>query len=170
MRRSKKITAVLIAFRKGYRVSEAGEVTAASGKKRSLYDDRKGYLSFKIKDKGVEYNVAVHLLAAYQWFGEDAFAEGVEARHLDGNPLNNSKGNIAIGTHSQNTLDKDKRKRTLDARKAGRVRSKVSEDEVRNLRKDRDRGMSYKELMEKYGVPKTTVSYIVNRRTYASVA
>lgn len=169
MRRSKKITAVLIAFRKGYRVSEVGEVTAASGRKRSPYDDRKGYLSFKIKDGGVEYNVAVHLLAAYQWFGEGAFAEGVETRHLDGNSLNNNKKNIAIGMHFQNTLDKDKENRTLDARRAGRVRSKISEGEVRNLRKDRDRGMLYKELMEKYGIPKTTVSYIVNRRTYASV-
>ncbi len=58
----------------------------------------------------------LHKFVAFQLFGEKAFNNVV--RHLDGNVLNLNKNNIALGTHSENNLDKPKHKRVAAAKKA----------------------------------------------------
>ena len=43
---------------------------------------------------------------------------------------------------------------------------KLSDADVGNLKRDRLSGMTYAELSEKYGVVKSTISYILNSKTY----
>ena len=94
-----------VAFQKGYRVSACGEVvTSQRGTRRVLATNSKGYRTFSVSIAGSSYPVGVHRLQAYQKFGEAVFSFDC-VRHLDSNPTNNSVGNIAVGTNSQNMMD-----------------------------------------------------------------
>lgn len=83
-------------------------------------------------------------------------------RHLNGNILDNSITNIEIGTNSDNMMDipeKIRQKRSSNANK------KYPDDIVSLIKSDREKGMSYKELMNKYNIlSKGTLSYIINNR------
>lgn len=175
MIKSKKVDYVLLAFKQGYRVSEKGYIISFTGKiLAGRCNNKGGYLVFNIRDKNKPYkqqtySVKVHKLAAYQWFGERALEKEISVRHLNGNPSDNSKQNLAIGSHSDNMMDISEEKRIARAYIAAKKLRKLSEEEVVQLREDRKNGLTYKDLMVKYHIAKGTVSYIVNRRTYDNV-
>ena len=56
-----------------------------------------------------------HRFMGYLKFGDEIYTKGMQVRHLDGNPLNNSWDNIAIGTQRDNTYDIPKEKRLQSA-------------------------------------------------------
>jgi hypothetical protein len=97
------------------------------------------------------------------------FKEGFVVRHLDGNTFNNSKSNIAIGTLTDNQMDISKEIRIHRANTGAAFVRKFDFNTVCNIRKDRMSSMSYRELMKKYSIKKSTLSYIVNRKTYQTV-
>lgn len=77
-------------------------------------------------------------------------------RHLNGNKLDNSFENIAIGTQQDNMLDKPKHKRIEWA--------SHPKYDYESIKKDRLLGMTYRELMNKYNISsKGTISYIINK-------
>ncbi len=154
------------AYSKGYRVDEEGNVFGPTGK-RKLSLHTTGYFVFNYRNAdGKNKHVLVSRLAAYQWFGAELYTEGFEVRHLDGNPKNNTRANIAIGTKTQNAYDRTPESLREHALKAARSLRKLSSEQVAALRADRVAGADYKTLMAKYGVAKGTVSYIVNGATY----
>ena len=87
---------------------------------------------------GMKHNVsfAIHKFVGYMIFGEIALRKGVNVRHLDDNPLNLSKENIAIGTSRDNNLDKppcvrsDTAKRGRSSQGVRPVTSVVKDDEA----------------------------------------
>jgi len=152
---------------RGYVVNEEGEVTAPSGKWRKLYTHKKsGYKYFSVKFLKKVYTIPVAWLQAYQKFGNRYSEKGIEVRHLNGNPGDNSVGNIEIGTHSQNMLDIPTQVRAKVATNAASYRRKMSNDDVAKLRQERKDGATYQTLMKRYGIAKSTVSGIVNYKTY----
>lgn len=161
---------LVAAYEKGYRVADNGSVISPSGRSLRLVKAKSnGRFHFSINHRGkIRGGLSVHRLAAYQKFGDKIFQEGLEVRHLDSNETNNRLENIAIGTHSDNLMDMPEAQRLHKAFRAAKKRRKLSGKEARQLRKDRENGATYKELMERYGIAKGTVSYIVNRRTYAN--
>lgn len=169
----KQIEKVKMAYEKGYRVREDGVVIGLRGRPLKPNVSSKPNSKMKITVRHPVTNrpkqVLVHLLAAYQWFGDDLFQKDIQVRHLDGNGLNNSRSNFALGTQSENMMDRPPEKRLAQARKAAKVLRSLSVSEVRELRRDRKRGYTYKDLIYKYGIAKSTVSYIVNRKTYSFV-
>lgn len=94
------------ALEAGYTVTESGIVLNPSGKPRSLTLNGK-YLKFNMPGASIR----VHSLQALQKYGTEAWKNAECVRHLDGNSLNNSRNNIALGTHSENTKDIPARKR-----------------------------------------------------------
>ena len=162
----KHSNALLLAFRKGYRVNTDGTVESASGKNRNLQKcgtkRRLYYYKFNISlPDGSKYPIKVHQLAAYQKYKSLIMDESIVVRHLDGNSLNNSLLNIAIGSHSENSMDRPKQHRVNHATKAS----------FSNIRKDwgkidadRKLGMSYRSLEKKYNVSKGTLSYHFNKK------
>jgi hypothetical protein len=123
-------------------------------------------LGFSVScDKYIRF-VYVHRLQAYQSFGNKIFDVNITVRHLDGDSLNNSEDNIAIGSQSDNMMDILPSNRIKHALKAAKIQRKLLEEEVKQLRLDRAGGMKYDELIEKYGISKSTVSYIINNKTY----
>jgi hypothetical protein len=157
---SKNTQNVLLAFRKGYRVTASGEVESASGRIRKLSQTKWGHYTFTvgIPKSGRTGHVLVHRLAAYQKFG-DAFLEAECVRHLDGCPTNNRADNIAIGTHSDNMMDIDAQVRMDKARHATSFIRRTDWDIID---KDRAAGMSYRDLSKKYSMSKGTLSFHYN--------
>lgn len=158
------------AFERGLRVNEAGEVIGLLGRVRSpqVMTSAHGYKIAKVNltFDGKNIFITVAKLAAYQWFGEKALAADVQVRHLDGNSLNNAKDNLAIGSASDNMMDRPAEVR-LTAAKAGATKvRRLSEEGVTAFRADRAAGMSLNALAKKYQVAKSTASYIVNNKTY----
>lgn len=62
-----------------------------------------GHLSVSISKDGVISRKLVHLLVMLAFEGPRP--DGMETRHLDGDPKNNCKSNLAYGTRQQNALD-----------------------------------------------------------------
>ena len=150
------------AFEMGYRVSDDGTLVGLQGQVRLVHEDKDGYRRFTIRQERKSRSVNVHRLAAYQWFGEALFAAGIEVRHLDGVRTNCSKNNIAIGTRSQNEMDKPAE---LRRRQAGRAARRLSDEQVAQLRQDRVNGAFVSALSKKYGVSMGTVSNLINNKT-----
>ena len=144
MELSKTNQALIEAYDKGYRITEKGDVIGARGGKLSPRIQY-GYKKFCTRlESGERYIVNYHRLQAYQKFGDKIFEEGIVVRHLDGNPLNNSCDNIAIGTSSDNQMDRSSECRL----KSAMVATRKMQDNVRTYE---DRCKIYEDL--KNGVP-----------------
>jgi hypothetical protein len=163
MRESKNVAGVLIAYNKGYRVTDSGEVIK-DGNKRSCACNSKGYLGFNIRGdydgkRGVSFNVKVHQLVAYQKFGEKALKKGICVRHLDGDSKNNTSDNIAIGTMSDNMMDIPKEVRVAKALHATSFVRKYDKNAVNAFYQE---CKSYKKTMAEFGIgSKGTLHHIL---------
>lgn len=166
-----KARALRWAVEHGYRVSEDGTVHGRQGQPVALREDDSGYLVFTAGPGGGKQRTAVRVqyLVAYAKYGEDLFTPGIVVRHLDGTRINNHTKNLVLGTPYDNYMDRPAHVRQSHARKAARVRRILSDDQVRALRVDHSKGMSYRELCEKYAMTKSGVSYLLHRRTYNDV-
>lgn len=153
-------------YSKGYRVQADGSVVGLRGRKLKLFVSG-GYHAFGVRVGRFTF-AFVHCLAAYQKYGEDYLKERVVARHLNNDRLDNRLCNIAIGTESDNAQDSIECVRRR-ARKAARSQRKLSDEQVAQLVRDRASGAKYSELCRKYRISKSTVSYILNQKTYADV-
>ena len=169
MRETKSNDAIIIADEKGYKVLDDGSVVAPSGKILSLAKNKHGYLHFGITDAGESYNVMVHKLAAFQRFGGIIFDEEYEVRHLERGNSDNSLGNVSFGSHSENMMDISAVVRMHSSYASTLVTRKLSVAQVRELRQLREEGLSIRQLCQKYNLAVSTVSYIVNRKTYKDI-
>jgi hypothetical protein len=105
--------AIRLAYDKGYRVTPEGSVLSPRGVTRKLKratagrrETRAEYLGFNVKDdRNKCIPIPVHMLAAYQLFGESTFGDDIQVRHLDCNSLNNRLDNLALGTREDNERD-----------------------------------------------------------------
>lgn len=90
----------------GYSVSTNGDVFNQYGNRLAQYKDTrpgKGHLAVELWRDGKAHRVKVHLLVLSVFVGPRP--EGLETRHLDGNPENNRVENLRYGTSSENSLD-----------------------------------------------------------------
>ena len=156
-----------IAYEKGYRSTKDGEVIGLHGYKLKLHLHKTcNRKYFYCEYNGKVIGIPVHRLVAYEKYGRRLHDKGMVTRHKNGNRFDNSWDNILIGTQSENMMDKSPEARKWLAMIGAKAQRKLSEEEVQQLRRDRDAGSLYSELMAKYGIAKSTVSYIVNKHTY----
>jgi hypothetical protein len=85
-------------------------------------------------------------------------------RHTCDNPKCCNPDHLLSGTQSENILDKIKRGRQASG--SNIASSKLTEDKVKELRKDRVAGMTYKKLAIKYGVTYNAVYSVINGLTW----
>lgn len=155
-------------YAKGYRVTAAGVVLNPQGQPRkSVRRVTRGmaYFIFNVLYADVSRPVPVHRLVAYQKYGEEMFKHEA-VRHKNGDSLDNSPKNIVLGSQSDNMLDRDPAARREHALKASRTLRQFTYEQAEQIRADRNGGMLIRELCEKYGAHKSTISMIVNRKLY----
>lgn len=158
--------AILAAYQKGYRASESGQVYKPCGEVVRLHscgDPKKPYLTFRSPGAGRWVNVPVHKFVSFCKFGESSLREGTHTRHLNGNPTDNRWENIAIGSRSDNMMDREASQRRLHAQKAGRARS-LPDSVWSQVMADRDGGATYEQLGEKYRLSKSTLSFRLSQK------
>lgn len=159
-------TCVLIAEKKGYHVDKHGNVYLHD-KKLNLNISVHNYKRFSISYKNKRMPIYVHKFIAYFKFGDKIFEEGVVIRHLNSNSLDNTWDNIGIGNHSDNMMDIPKEIRQKKAINASYRNRRFDDEKVKEILKDRNNGMTYKMLCEKYDTSKSTLSYLFNNALYA---
>jgi hypothetical protein len=125
-----------------------------------------GYPVFSLRVKKKQYKILAHRLAAFQKFGYSIYEPGIEVRHIQNNILDFRLDNLLIGTSTQNKNDRPCEERELLSRIAAAYARKLTDKQAEQLRADKRNGMSHKSLAAKYGISKSTVSYIVNRKHY----
>jgi len=148
----------VLAHVKGYRVTPEGDVMTPTGNTRKFCltpDGRKSF-TMHVPGQGRAYPVLVHQLAAVQKFGMEAVKAAYCIRHLDGDPGNNHPDNLALGTASQNAMDRTPADRSAHAKKASEV---LARKDWAAIDADRAEGMGYGRLAKKHGVSKGTLSY-----------
>jgi hypothetical protein len=174
MKNSKSNEYLIGAFEKGYRVINGAVISPFSGKplKLSTKTLKCGYVYkwFTVRSsEGLRVVVKVHRLVAYQKFGEEMFKSKLQVRHLDGNSLNNKNSNIAIGTASENALDKSPEIRMKVAINASAAGRKFSDSKMREVKEYHAKYKSYAEVMEKFNISsKGTLHYILNHNYVTS--
>ena len=152
---------IIEAFDRGYVVSLEGKAYNKNGKEVGFLKSN-GRAYFKIRIKGLSTDISVHRLQAFQKYGHQLFNNGIEVRHLDAIPSNNSWDNIAIGTHSQNMMDIPEQIRISKAIHASTFNKKYNEKEVLDFH---NKEKSYKKTMEKFSISsKGTLNYILKGR------
>ena len=149
-----------IAKEKGYRIDINGN---AFSRKQQLKVRKKStdcpYYCFTIKVGEMSRPIMVHRLQAYQKFGDALFDEGVVARHLNGDSLDNSWGNIAIGTQHDNMMDIPAHIRLANAIRASSFAKKYDHDAVLEFYM---RSKSYNKTMEAFNITsKGTLHFII---------
>ncbi len=176
MPKSKAKQGVVLAYDRGYRVTEDGMPIRPDGTPMTFYLSRRHHGGPRYKILSImgdnKYDIrkfGVHQLQAYQLYGSKWYDHDVVVRHKNGDALDNSKENILIGSHSDNSMDRPESMRLSTARTAALVRRKLDASQVAEIRTKREYGASYRSLMEEYSLAKSTISYIVNRKTYTQV-
>lgn len=166
--------AITIAAKKGYVVTEDGILLGPKGRVAVKAYGKQKYPTFSVsgvpgvKNKYGVFGVPVHKLAAFCFYGEDALTSEC-VRHLDGDVNNVSRDNIALGTHSENNMDKDPEVRRAAARKARAAQgkrspnSKFSDEEVRFIRNSDESGP---ELSRRFNVTRQTIHNIRKKKGY----
>lgn len=150
-----------------YQVSNKGRVKSLS--RRVLRRNGWGVLKEKIL-KQQEAVLGGYLSAAGNYVHRhvlEAFVgpcpEGMETRHLDGNPKNNNLENLCWGTHRDNIQD------TIDQGKKGHGGSPVTDNQAAEIRELFHKGMTRKEISEKYGIKRWTVGRILREDTFQNL-
>lgn len=161
--------ALLEAYQKGYRVDDLGNVSSENTDKLKVWKSHKHgvkYFYFGVKYQGKKCNIPVHRLQAFQKFGTKLFDPGIQVRHLDGDSYNNRFENIAIGTQSENMMDRPEEQRIRLAKNAAKHKRKWSDEEIEKIKKMRESGHTYKQIRAVYPMALSTLSYILNGKTY----
>lgn len=148
----------------GYEVSSHGCVRAAATRRvRKPFVRSTGYEAHYIKDGAGKLRcVLAHAVVLMAFVGPRP--AGCVGRHLDGNTANNRLGNLAWGTHLENSAD---------ARRHGRLpigskntAAKLDEAKVLAIRQSTARQA---DLARQYGVAPITIKAIRERRTWSHV-
>lgn len=170
---SKRKQATKIAYEKGYRIIGGelynpkgvllkGSIRKTKGVSYRMFSLKWPAKIFKKKSASITY----HFLVAFEKFGDRFFQENIHVRHLNGNSFDNSHENIDIGTPLENSMDRLPLERKIHAVKTAWHNRKFSDEQVKQIRVDREGGMSYNKLAAKYNVNKSTLSFLFNESIY----
>jgi hypothetical protein len=109
--------------------------------------------------------LGVHFLVCEAFHGDRP--EGAVVAHGDGDPSNNRAGNLRWSTRWQNEHDKRRHGTALLGEQ--HHRAKLTEADVRNVRRRRAAGEAGNALAREYGVTPSAICAIVKRRVWAHI-
>ncbi|WP_165358813.1 HNH endonuclease [Spirosoma sordidisoli] len=133
--------------------------------KRPYVDPKHPYVNYPICVNGKQRAIGIHRLLADAFFGPRQ--NGQVVRHLDDNPQNNHLSNLKYGTNKENAQDairNNKRKCNEDHHM-----SKLSNQDVREIRRLRHQKVTVPELKKMFGVCTATIEGVIYNRYYKDV-
>lgn len=149
----------------GYFANKDGFVysfKSGSCKKLAVYHKKSHpYLMVSLQRDGRSVSQKVHTLVLQAFSGPKPI--GYEARHLDGDCLNNKPNNLKWGSRQQNVNDKKRHGTIIVGELNGR--SKLTSEQVAEIRSLAGSLSTYA-LAKKYGVGQTTISAIHTGRSW----
>ena len=110
-----------IAYEKGYRVTKNGCLIGLRRTRIGSINNQGYERTTILNNNNKNLYIQTHRLQAYQKYGDKLFQDGIVVRHLNGNALDNSWNNIAIGTNRDNQMDIPKEQRIRRAILAGKA-------------------------------------------------
>jgi len=152
-----------IAYERGFRVTKNGCLIGLRRRRvGSINND--GYETTTILNNNKRIYIQTHRLQAYQKYGDKLFEDGIVVRHLNGNKLDNSWNNIAIGTPKDNTMDIPKEIREKRVIKHIKKQIKYEKEFVTKLREDYELVKNYNELGRIYNMHSAKIWRLINKR------
>lgn len=109
---------------------------------------------------------AVHRLVAAAFLGQ--CADGMTVNHIDGDKTNNRVDNLEYVT-AQDNIRHARDTGLLDVRGVNNPRTKLTEDEVKEIRRMYSAGARQVDLAEQFNIHQTNVSRIVLRKSFPLV-
>lgn len=139
------------------RISKTGKVFTNPQEWRLATSSRHGKIEIKYNYK----NLSVARIIYAKFIGR--LQDGLYVYHKDHNPSNNHASNLLIGTRAQ----LNKHSIQNPNKKHNPIRNKVIDFKIaQRIRYLRTLGYSYKTLCEITGLSKSTISYVVNYKTW----
>ncbi len=127
--------------------------------------DSTGYLCFSYYKDGIKTTMKVHRFVA-MIFLSDKSDQGLEVLHYDGNPLNNSLENLRWGTRKENCADAIRHGTLGEARGERHGMSKLTEDDVMQIRDLRALGLTQREIGYLFGVNQSQINRILRGKRW----
>jgi len=150
-----------------YQVSQDGQVRSLTRNKLlAQAKNKRGYRLVNLYRDGRPRNFLVHRLVASAFIA--VIPEGWEVNHKDGDKNNNAVDNLEIVTPEQNRLHA--KRHGLLRRGERNPRAKLTEAEVREIRRRRAEGESVTLLARNYYVGERAIFLICRRETWKHVA
>jgi hypothetical protein len=149
-----------IAHKIGYRIDDLGRIINPRGiVLKGHIRKQTGYLSLGFRYLGETYKLNAHRLQAFQKYNSRIFEKGICVRHLNGNKIDASKDNIAIGTQSENMMDISPEIRLS---RSIRAASFIKKHDRTMIQEFHDIHKSYKKTMDYFRISsKGTLNYIL---------
>lgn len=132
---------------------------------RILRQSGSPYLAVAISINGKEKTRRVHALVCEAFHGPAP--QGCEVRHLDGDRANNHADNLSWGTRKQNHADKRAHGTAPWGENA--YQAKLTEQEVREVRRRFVAGESFRVLSAVFGVSRSTIGDVISGRTWRHI-
>jgi HNH endonuclease len=129
-------------------------------KQLPTYTDTKGYTCLRADGCKITRR---HFLILEIYKGPRPFPDAV-SRHLDGNPQNDSPGNLEWGTQKENMADTIKHGTATRGEKSGTA--KLTRGQMEEIKRRRLAGEMGTRLAEEFGVSSSTVCDIIKSRTW----
>lgn len=125
----------------------------------------RGYLQVMFCKDNVKKAFYVHRLVAEAFIENPNNEETVN--HKDGNKLNNNANNLEWVSYSEN--NQHAYDTNLHKKGEGHYKAKLTEEDVKQIRKEYPSVNNYNKLAQEYGVSRATIRDIVLKKTWKNV-
>lgn len=144
-----------------YTITREGHIYNKNTGNEIGYTMKTGYRGIAIGSRNKKRRITVHRIIWYV-YGDTPLSETLVINHKDGNPLNNCIDNLEQITQGENNLH---RFRVLKY-PAVIGNCKLTKEQAEKIRILHKQGWKYSDLMKKFNVGKTTISYVVNNKIW----
>lgn len=149
----------------GCEISSDGRVWK-SGIEKAISIANTGYKVVQFWRDRRNYTYSVHRLVLEIFVGP--CPEGCEALHKDGDRTNAKVENLRWGTRKENVADAIRHgTATIGAKNS---RAKLTETDVRSVRRLRIKGLNSRQIAERFDVTSSTIDNVLKGRTYQGVS
>jgi len=157
----------VVGYEGTYEVSDLGRVRRVKNQRilKPRIGKRGGYLVLSLSLLGSVSTASVHILVARAFIGEPP--DGMEVCHDDGDSKNPLLSNLRYGTKVDNAQDRFRHGTTGFGEKS--PASKLTDEQVLEVRRRHSNGASQKELAAEFSVDQSNISHIVRRLTWAHI-